>query len=97
MERKPLVWRLRRLYLVFRSYYKAHKEGSLFWRYAEKKVATDNNDDDAERKTIEMTMEDIKTTPTTRVQQKKCTVPQTKTISLEEVKKPFCLLQAPPC
>ena len=71
MERKPLVGRLRRLYLVFRSYYKAHKEGSLFWRYAEKKVATDNNDDDAERKTIEMTMEDIKTTPTTRVQQKK--------------------------
>ena len=34
-------------------------------------VDADNNDDDAERKTIEMTMEDIKTTPTTRVQQKK--------------------------
>ena len=48
-------------------------------------VDADNNDDDAEteRKTIEMTMEDIKTTPT-RVQQKKATVlPQTKTIILE--------------
>lgn len=48
-------------------------------------VDADNNDDDAEteRKTIEMTMEDIKTTPT-RVQQKEATVlPQTKTIILE--------------
>ena len=61
--------------------------GRWYVRVRERKSRyADNNDDDAEteRKTIEMTMEDIKTTPT-RVQQKNTAtvLPQTKTIILE--------------